>query len=213
MPTLKYFPPEGGPREYSVHKAVTTIGRALDNDLSVAGSDMVDHHAQIIFDGRDFNLEEGDRQAEILINGKKKRRGRLCHGDRLTLGTAQLAFSMFADSTSVSSQGDGSDGHTIGSVSNELQGLRKLQGFSERLMHKGSIDELLDTMLDDIIELTGADKGVILLTEHEASSPEEKKIAVRAVRNVSKESITDGRGGVSDSIARTVLKTAKPIIV
>src|SRR3954462_3109544 len=102
MPTLKYFPPEGGPREYSVHKAVTTVGRALDNDLSVAGSDMVDHHAQIIFDGRDFNLEEGDRQAEILINGKKKRRARLCHGDRLPFGTAQFAFSMFADATSAS---------------------------------------------------------------------------------------------------------------
>src|SRR5258706_12362647 len=140
MPTLKYFPPQGGPREYSVHKAVTTIGRSLDNDLSIASPDVAEHHAQIIFDGRDFNLEEGDnRQAEILINGKKKRRGRLCHGDRLTLGTAQLAFSMFADSTSVSSQGDGSDGHTIGSGSNELQGLRKLQGFSESLNNKGTI--------------------------------------------------------------------------
>src|SRR5450432_3634454 len=212
MPTLKYFPSQGGPREYSVHKAVTTIGKSLDNDFSLQLPEVADHHAQIIFDGRDFNLEEGDRLAEILINGKKKRRGRLCHGDRLTLGTAQLAFSMFADSTSVSSQGDGSDGHTIGIGGNELQGLRKLQGFSERLMHKGSIDELLDTMLDDIIELTGADKGVILLTEPEEASAE-KKIAVRALRNVSRESITDGRGGVSDSIARTVLKTAKPIIV
>src|SRR5258706_1373812 len=213
MPTLKYFPSQGGPREYSVHKAVTTIGKSLDNDFSLQLPEVAEHHAQIIFDGRDFNLEEGDRQSEILINGKKKRRGRLCHGDRLTLGTAQLAFSMFADSTSASSQEDGSDGHTIRSGGNELQGLRKLQGFSERLMHKGSIDELLDTMLDDIIELTGADKGVILLTEPEESSAEEKKIAVRAVRNVSRESIPDGRGGVSASIARTVLKTAKPIIV
>src|SRR5689334_24342548 len=110
MPTLKYFPPEGGPREYSVHKAVTTIGRALDNDLSIAQSDMVDHHAQIIFDGRDFNLEEGDRQAEILINGKKKRRARLCHGDRLTFGSAQLAFSMFADATSTSRDSEGKAG-------------------------------------------------------------------------------------------------------
>ena len=105
MPTLKYFPPKGGPREYSVHKAVTTIGRSLDNDLSIASPDLAEHHAQIIFDGRDFNLEEGDRVAEILINGKKKRRGRLCHGDRLSLGSAQLAFSMFADATSSSAHG------------------------------------------------------------------------------------------------------------
>ena len=92
MPTLKYFPPKGGPREYSVHKAVTAVGRSLDNDLSIDVPDVAEHHAQIIFDGRDFNLEEGDRQADILINGKKKRRARLCHGDRLAFGSAQLAF-------------------------------------------------------------------------------------------------------------------------
>ncbi len=212
MPTLKYFPPQGGPREYSVHKAVTTIGRSLDNDLSIPSPDLVDHHAQIIFDGRDFNLEEGDRQAEILINGKKKRRGRLCHGDRLTLGSAQVAFSMFADATHASSVDD-AGGRISGSVSSELQSLRKLQGFSEKLMHKGSIDELLDAMLDDILELTGADKGVILLTVPDQSSSDDKKVQVRALRNVSKESITDERGGVSDSIVRSVLATAKPLIV
>src|SRR5258707_1075817 len=133
MPTLKYFPPQGGPRDYSVHKAVTTIGRSLDNDLSLTVPDVVDHHAQIIFDGRDFNLEEGDRQAEILINGKKKRRGRLCHGDRLTLGTAQFAFSMFADATSSGMKNDDEEGRPLGSASNELQSLRKLQSFSEKL--------------------------------------------------------------------------------
>jgi transcriptional regulator with GAF, ATPase, and Fis domain len=212
MPTLKYFPPQGGPREYSVHKAVTTIGRSLDNDLSIASPDVADHHAQIIFDGRDFNLEEGDRQAEITINGKKKRRGRLCHGDRLALGSAQLAFSMFADATSASIPRETSD-HGPAGASSELQSLRKLQSFSEKLMRKGSIDELFDTMLDDILELTGADKGVVLLTLADQPANAEKKISVRAVRNVSKESITDDKGGVSDSIVRTVLSTAKPVIV
>jgi transcriptional regulator with GAF, ATPase, and Fis domain len=211
MPTLKYFPPQGAPREYSVHKAVTTIGRSLDNDLSIPSSEVADHHAQIIFDGRDFNLEEGDRQAEILINGKKKRRGRLVHGDRLALGPAQLAFSMFADATS-SADGVAVERGTAG-ASSELQSLRKLQGFSEKLMHKGSIDELFDTMLDDILDLTGADKGVVLLTVADQPSDGEKKVAVRALRNLSRESIADERGGVSDSIVRTVLTTAKPVIV
>jgi len=213
MPTLKYFPREGGPREYSVHKAVTTIGRSLDNDLCLDSPDLAEHHAQIIFDGRDFSLEEGDRQAEILINGKKKRRGRLCHGDRLTLGSAQLAFSMFADATSSTFHDGGDHQQRRAGASSELQSLRKLQSFSEKLMHKGSIDELLDTMLDDILELTGADKGVILLTLPDQPDSAEKKIAVRALRNVSRESITDERGGVSDSIVRTVLSTAKPVIV
>src|SRR5262249_49373504 len=159
MPTLKYFPLEGGAREYSVHKAASTIGKSLDNALCLPFPEVAAHHAQILFDGRDFNLEEADRQAEILINGKKKRRARLQHGDRLTLGSAELAFSMFADATSAS-QAEMGVQPVSSAVSSELQGVRKLQSFSEKLMHKGSIDELLDTMLDDILELTGADKGV-----------------------------------------------------
>ena len=47
--------------------------------------------------GRDFQLEEVDREAEILINGKKKRRARLANGDRITLGRALLGFSMFTE--------------------------------------------------------------------------------------------------------------------
>ncbi len=50
-----------------------------------------------MFNGRDFQLEEVDREAEILINGKKKRRARLANGDRITLGKALLAFSMFTE--------------------------------------------------------------------------------------------------------------------
>src|SRR3954467_6517928 len=126
MPTVKYFPPQGAPREYSVHKAVTTIGRSLENDLCIASHEIADHHAQIIFDGRDFSLEEGDRQAEILINGKKKRRARLCHGDRLTLGSAQLAFSMFADAPGSRLDDHGEPQRRVG-PSSELQSLRKLQ--------------------------------------------------------------------------------------
>src|SRR6266436_430350 len=103
MPTLKWFPREGAPRSYVLFKPVCTIGRALGNDVSVGTPSpsgpgtIADTHAQILFDGRDFNLEEVDKTGEILINGKKKRRARLVHGDRLTLGDAELQFNIFDD--------------------------------------------------------------------------------------------------------------------
>ena len=95
MPTLKWFPQHGHPRTFVLYKPVTTVGRALGNDVAVGSQKVAETHVQIIFDGRDFNLEEVDKQAEILINGKKKRRARLAHGNRLTLGDAELAFSIF----------------------------------------------------------------------------------------------------------------------
>ncbi len=80
---------------FALFKPVSTVGQALGNDVCVKGDRVAQTHAQILFDGRDFNLEEVDKQGDILINGKKKRRARLVHGDRLTLGDAELAFSMF----------------------------------------------------------------------------------------------------------------------
>src|ERR1700744_2087386 len=97
MPTLKYFAAAGAPRLYCVHKPVSTVGKALGNDVPIVGAGVADNHAQILFDGRDFVLEEMDRDAEIAINGKRKRRARLVHGDRITLGVVELGFSMFAE--------------------------------------------------------------------------------------------------------------------
>ena len=175
----------------------------------LVGDGVADHHAQIVFDGRDFNLDEIDKHADIKINGKKKRRARLVHADRIELGAAEFAFSMFSEPVSRVRPHDDDEAERPGPEA-ELSGVRKLFAFSERLMARGSLDELLEAMLDDILELTGADRGVLLLR---GTDRDDKKLAVRAARNVRKEAITDEGGGISDSIVRKVIETQKPIIV
>src|SRR5271163_4698741 len=110
MPTLKYFAAAGAPRLYCVHKPVTTVGKALGNDVAIAGAGVADHHAQILFDGRDFVLEELDRDADISINGKRKRRARLVHGDRVQLAAVEVGFSMFSDAPAAPRDDDDGDG-------------------------------------------------------------------------------------------------------
>ncbi|WP_437276980.1 sigma 54-interacting transcriptional regulator [Sorangium sp. So ce375] len=232
MPTLKYFASEGAPRLYSVHKPVTTIGKALGNDVAVAGAGVLDHHAQIVFDGRDFVLEECERDGEIAINGKKKRRARLVHGDRLQLGTVEVGFSMFAEAPTVQERlpacDGGEDRPAPPQGASELAGVRKLFAFSEKLINRRNVDELLEAMLDDVIELTHADKGFLLLLEGAEVAADtavrggaqaapaavgDRKLAVRASRNIRKEAITDAAGGISDSIVRQVIVSGRPVIV
>jgi transcriptional regulator with GAF, ATPase, and Fis domain len=184
MPILKWFPPQGPPRTFVLYKPVTTVGKALGNDVAIAGEGLAETHVQVLFDGRDFNLEEVDRQAEILVNGKKKRRTRLVHGDRLTLGDVDLSFSIFDEPQKMSRAApDAADGNASLSGSTDsrpaatlsetqlqvtqqqLGGLRKLYEFSEKLMTMKDIDRLLEAMLDAVIEATGAEKGLILLNE------------------------------------------------
>src|SRR5687768_11971231 len=145
MATVRYFASDGASILVPLHKPVTTLGRALGNDIHLPEPSVASHHAQIVFNGRDFQLEEVDGQGEILINGKKKRRARLVNGDRVTLGRAQLGFSMFTEGNteegaSARSEADQSD----------LSGLRRLQSFSARLMTTRSVDELLETLLGDV---------------------------------------------------------------
>ena len=207
MAIVRYFPAEGAPVIVALHKPVTTIGRALGNDIAVPDASVAHHHAQIVFNGRDFQLEEVDRDAEIQINGKKKRRARLVHGDRVTLGRAQLGFSMFTElDVTAASPGAGA-----GKPEGDIAGLRRLHAFSERLMTVSSVDELLETLLDDVIQLTGAARGVVLLVDvgdAKASAPR-----VRASRNVQSGALEDPSGAISDSIVRQVIETKRPIIV
>ncbi|MCC6897577.1 MAG: sigma 54-interacting transcriptional regulator [Polyangiaceae bacterium] len=208
MALVRYYPSDSAPVLTPIHKPVTTLGRSLDNDVRLPDPSAAEHHAQIVFDGRDFQLEEIDRTAEILINGKKKRRARLVNGDRVTLGRAQLGFSMFSELPAPPVDDDHDTG---GGASNELRGLRRLQAFSERLMTSRSVDDLLETLLDDVIELTGASRGIVLLVEPGESG--DRHPTVRASRNVQREAIQDPTGAISDSIVSQVIETKRPVIV
>ncbi len=227
MPTLKWFPPQGAPRAFPIYKAVSTVGRGPGNDVAIPQvPTLAETHVQVLFDGRDFNLEEVDKTSEILINGKKKRRARLVHGDRITLGDAELQFSMFDEpaSTRGAPDADASEHERpSGEMSKtttlqQIAGVRKLYEFSEKLMTMKNIDELLEAMLDTVIDVTGAEKGLILLLEDgggvgPAGEASPTKPVIRAARNVKREAITDTTGAISDSIVRRVLETGRPVIV
>ncbi|MDP9036239.1 MAG: sigma 54-interacting transcriptional regulator [Myxococcota bacterium] len=255
MPLLKWFPTQGQPRTFVLHKPVTTVGRALGNDVAIDSHGLAETHIQVLFDGRDFNLEEVDKQAEILVNGKKKRRVRLVHGDRLTLGEAELGFSMFDEPQKAVRQasaderagGDLVGGtmtdtelHVLHVTNQQLAGLRTLYEFSGKLMTMKGIDQLLECMLDAVIEVTGAEKGLILLNDEaflqnpsaessesdaraskgrvdgavgETSAKAQAGPLIRASRNVKREAIAEAGGAISDSIVRKVLETGRPVIV
>ncbi|HXS18654.1 MAG TPA: FHA domain-containing protein, partial [Polyangiaceae bacterium] len=158
MAILRYFPPSGSPQMWTLHKPISTIGRALGNDVVVADASLHHHHAQIVFNGRDFQLEEMDRDGGIAINGKKKRRARLINGDRLTLGDAQFSFSMFSETPLGELKMDETE-------HNEIAGFRRLYEFSERLMSSQGLEQLLQVLLDSILELTGAARGLVLMID------------------------------------------------
>lgn len=205
MSTIRFFPSSGSPQLHAIHKPVTTIGRTLGNDIVLMDASVLTHHAQIVFSGRDFEIEAIDKSAHLTINGKKKRRARLVNGDRICVGEAQLSFSMFSEAVQMTR---GEEGAGEGA---EIAGFRRLHEFSQRLMSSQGLDELLETLLDTVLELTGAVRGMVLLVDPEPEGT--AKIQVRASRNVNSDVLPQDAQGLSDSIVRQVILTKRPVIV
>jgi transcriptional regulator with GAF, ATPase, and Fis domain len=184
---------------FPIYKKITTIGRMMGNDVCVEGVGVSDYHAQIVFDGRDFNLSEVDRDGAIEINGKSKRRAKLLHNDRLGLGDVELVFSVYDESVSFDKDKDSDD-------AGELGGLRKLHEFSQRLMEIKDVSELLKALMDAVIEVTHADKGFLLLVRDEG--PE-----IAVARNLRQQDIPPSVRHLSDSIVAKVIAQRRPVIV
>ncbi len=197
MPCLKWSAPVGKPRAFPIFKKITSIGSAGGNDVAIENAGLADYHAQVIFDGRDFNLSEVDTQGKILVNGKKKRRSKLIHNDRLTLGEVELTFSLY-DEAAVEPPG--------GEAATEIGGLRKLYEFSQRLMEVKSVSGLLEELMDSVIEVTSADKGFLILVD-------EGDPRVAVARNLNQQNLPNGVRHLSDSVLQRVMQTRRPLIV
>jgi transcriptional regulator with GAF, ATPase, and Fis domain len=234
MPSLKWIRPEGRPKVFSIYKKITSIGRAGGNDVAVDDRSMADYHAQIVFDGKAFNLNEVDLEADIQVNQKKKRRVRLEHGDRIDLGKVELHFSLFDEgAVDRADESDEEDGAQRARA--EIVGLRRLHELSVRLMHARTMDAQLGALMDAVLEATSASKGFLVLLDGPPGAPAvdtakdegatasgevpalhgpgvvEPRIAV--ARNLAGRSLASTVSQLSDSILRRVIETRQPLIV
>ncbi|TFH31401.1 MAG: FHA domain-containing protein, partial [Myxococcales bacterium] len=119
MPSLKWMVPQGRPRVFGIYKRVTSIGQAVANDVAIDAASLEPHHAQLVFDGRDFSVAVVDSGAVLSVNGKNKKKSKIFHNDKLTLGDIDLVFSLYDESsTSRDPNAEATDSHT-----SEIEGM------------------------------------------------------------------------------------------
>jgi transcriptional regulator with GAF, ATPase, and Fis domain len=217
MPSLTVRTPDGKVRTIPLHKRITSIGRAPDNDVQLADPSVPDSALHLLFDGARYQL--GSLGASCQVNGKKRDNHVLASNDVIRVGGTELVFTREdiapqppAREPRLVQGEEGTtdpDSHTRdmpGVVGRELVLLRRLTAFSERLLGSSHLDELLESLLDEAIEVTRADKGLLILREDGA-------LRVKVARNLSRENIEDAMERVSDSIIEKVVRTRKPLIL
>jgi transcriptional regulator with GAF, ATPase, and Fis domain len=186
---------------FGIYKRVTSIGRSAANDVSIDSSSLAAHHAQLVFDGRDFSVASVDPEAILHVNGKRKKKSKIFHNDKLTLGDVSLVFSLYDEGISRDSEFDGR-----ASQVSEIAGMKKLSDFNRRLLEIRAMSDQIEALLDAVIEIVHASKGFVILLKDG-----EPRIA--AARNVDRETIPDAVAQLSDSILRRCIDTRQPLIV
>ncbi len=205
MPCLRWIQTKGKPTVVPVYKKITTLGSADGNDLVLTGENIAEHHAQILFDGRDFHLSEVESTGHLLVNEKKRRRGKIFHNDQLTLGDQHFIFSIW-DEVINRRHGEEVKGVSNTQERSELTGMRSLSDFSKRLNAISSVKDQIEALLDAVIHVTQADKGFVLLLEGDQPN-------ITAARNLQQRNLPDNIRQLSDSIVAEVVKSQQPIIV
>lgn len=75
-----------------IRRPLTTIGRALDNDVIIDSAEVSRHHARIEFRDGVFRIIDLGSTNGTGVNGRPAHNTPLQHGDRVTLGTVGLEF-------------------------------------------------------------------------------------------------------------------------
>jgi hypothetical protein len=81
--------------ELILRKPVTTIGRALDNDIVIESGDVSRHHARIEFSDDQLRVTDLGSTNGTRVNGKTIRTHPIAAGDEITFGTLRLQLLPF----------------------------------------------------------------------------------------------------------------------
>ncbi|MCK5798689.1 MAG: FHA domain-containing protein, partial [Deltaproteobacteria bacterium] len=175
MPTLRVTETDGSIAVHHIYKKVTSIGRSDDCDIVIKDPDVAASHCHIHFDGQVFHLAPIDRDSKIFINGKRRKKHDLSHQDEVRLGQTTMAFSLYDEPVFA---------EDASKTAVDLSPYRMLFEFSNKLLRKYDLIELLEELMDAVVAVTNADKGFLILFED--SEPR-----IRIARNLRQENIDD----------------------
>jgi len=199
MPHLQYTGPDGTTLRYKLLRRLTSIGSSSDCDLVLGGPDVAPTHCTIEHEAGNFKLESATRSAPFFVAGKKLREHNLRHGDVFVVGPVELSFAAIDPPISAA------DPENAAKV--QVEAMRQLQRFSELLLRaESSLDGLLNELIDQVVSLTAASKGFLVLAEGD-------KYEVRVARGLDRQPVDDPEQLLSDKIIREVITAREPQII
>jgi serine phosphatase RsbU (regulator of sigma subunit) len=193
-----------GRRVVPLDKPAFTIGRRSANDLQLTGTDVSRDHAEILRSDGQYLVRDRGSRCGTYVNGAQVTEKRLSHGDRIQVGRtagAQLLFLTHDTSADTASRSG---------ASGIVGGFRQIATLLEALRGLGSsrvLDEVLTLVMDAAIDLTGAERGFVMLAN------ERGELEPKLARMRGHMSLGGVRFDTSRKIPEQVFATGKAVMI
>ena len=191
-----------GRRIVPIGKDAFGIGRRETNDLRLAGSEVSRDHAEIVAANGSFLVRDKQSRYGTYVNDEQITERVLVHGDRIRLGRsggAELVF-LLADTAPAQDKATTTAIGDLRQIAALLDGLRALG--SGRVL-----DDVLALVLDSAIEVTGAERGFIML-----ANPA-NELEFKLARGRRQQSLPGTTFATSRKIPEEVFRTGEPKIL
>ncbi|MCA9691335.1 MAG: sigma 54-interacting transcriptional regulator, partial [Myxococcales bacterium] len=201
MPHFQFTGPDGALARYLIVKRLTSIGSSRECHLVLAGDGVAPSHATLEHEPGRFKLESTARAHPFFVRGRKLRSHDLKHGDVVVIGPHELVFSTVDDLPQKPDKG-------ADATRQQVDAMERLRRFSELLLQPGgNLDDLLNELIDQVVALTKASKGFLVLADDDG------RYSIRVARNLERQPVDDPEELLSDKIIREVITSRKPQVI
>jgi len=168
FPCLIVVDPNGHRTRVEIRPIPFKIGRQPDNDLILRDTRASRRHAQILFEGGQYVIEDADSRHGTFVNGQRAQRQALRPSDRIEFGVPdsyQLIFTVgSAEVAGLMEQAPSSETQvTRTGAGGSLSKLRAVLEVARTLQGSFSTGDVLNSVVDAALTVTGADRGFLLL--------------------------------------------------
>ena len=180
FPTLSYTDADGQ-HDVPLDRQTTTIGRLPDQDVVLRDQSVSRQHATIVRENNSYSIVDRNSSHGTFLNGARVQSAPLNPGDVLQLGS--LEGPQLRSASPVVSQVESTPQHTTISslriavndfplmdekqppAAREMEQLNWLLGAARQLNAGGAIEEILTTLLQLTLQLTGVERGFVFLRD------------------------------------------------
>ena len=191
-----------GRRIVPITKDAFGIGRRETNDLRLAGSEVSRDHAEIVASDGGFLVRDRQSRYGTYVNDEQITERTLAHGDRIRLGRSGGAELIFL----LSQTEPAHDKATTTAIGD----LRQIAALLDGLRALGSgrvLDDVLALVMDSAIEVSGAERGFIMLANAE------NVLEFKMARGRRQQSLSGTSFATSRKIPEVVFRTGEPKMV